>query len=200
MVFSISLYSLKIETQVFLSVGANLGISITEDYKIIYQNRSHYVTADEESQWKGLDKWREAHRSIWNVLTAETILFGEWVAYKHSIHYTKLPGYFIAFDIYDKKKGKFLSRGERDKVLEGSEIPVVKLIGEGVFSKEQYLNFLETDSAYTEGKVEGVYARMDNGDHLEKRGKVVRPDFIQNIDVHWSKMTPVKNIVVATYN
>lgn len=30
------------------------------------------------------------------------ILFGEWLFAKHSKHYTSLPAYFIAFDIYDK--------------------------------------------------------------------------------------------------
>ena len=37
------------------------------------------------------------------------ILFGEWMAAKHSIHYNKLPDTFIAFDLYDQTQGKFLS-------------------------------------------------------------------------------------------
>ena len=80
--------------------GSNLGISIDKDFKITYQNRSHYVCADEQTQWKGLDRWREANRGIWDVLNEDIILFGEWMAYKHSIHYTKLPGNFILFSFF----------------------------------------------------------------------------------------------------
>ena len=40
------------------------------------------------------------------------VLFGEWLFAKHSKHYTSLPAYFIAFDIYDKVRG----RGETEMV------------------------------------------------------------------------------------
>ena len=72
---------------------------------------------------------------------------------------------FIAFDIYDKKKKKFYSVAERNKALEGSGIPIVRTVAQGVFTKEQYLNFLETDSIYHDGKLEGVYVRIDDGEH-----------------------------------
>ena len=39
------------------------------------------------------------------------MLFGEWLFAKHSKHYTSLPAYFIAFDIYDKVRGM---GGDRD--------------------------------------------------------------------------------------
>lgn len=58
------------------------------------------------------------------------ILFGEWLYAKHSIHYTQLPSYFIAFDLFDKKENKFYSRRERNKVLDQTTIPYVPLIQE----------------------------------------------------------------------
>ena len=63
------------------------------------------------------------------------------------------------------------------------------------------------------GFVEGVYLRIDENDadpadaetaaaaapttglYLEKRCKVVRPDFVQAIDTHWMKQTLVKNTI-----
>jgi hypothetical protein len=43
------------------------------------------------------------------------ILFGEWVYAKHSIHYSKLPAYFIAFDIFDLQNQSFLSGMTKEK-------------------------------------------------------------------------------------
>ena len=84
--------------------GSNLGISITEDYQIRFQNRSHFVNASSATQFKTLDHWVTQHPGIWQVLTSpDIVLFGEWMYAKHSIHYTRLPDYFIAFDVYDRK-------------------------------------------------------------------------------------------------
>eukprot|EP01121_Diplochlamys_sp_Union-15-3_P022909 TRINITY_DN989_c0_g1_i3.p1 TRINITY_DN989_c0_g1~~TRINITY_DN989_c0_g1_i3.p1 ORF type:complete len:138 (-),score=16.13 TRINITY_DN989_c0_g1_i3:28-441(-) len=133
---------------------------------------------------------------IIQVLTSpDIILFGEWCYQKHSIHYTNLPDYFLAFDIYDKSVGKFLSVNERNRLLEGSGIHTVRKIAEGKFSKEKLLEFIDTESKYREGKVEGIYVRIDEGKYNKLRGKIVRPDFVQGIDVHFTKQKFVKNVV-----
>lgn len=41
----------------------------------------------------------------------------------------------------------------------------------------------------------GVYVRIDRGQWHESRGKIVRPDFIQNIEEHWMKSKLVPNEV-----
>lgn len=85
--------------------GAQLGISIDENYKILVQNRSHYVNSKSHSQFEKLDKWIMDHKdSLYEILDQDTILFGEWLYAKHSIFYENLPDYFLAFDLYNKKK------------------------------------------------------------------------------------------------
>jgi hypothetical protein len=70
-------------------------------YEIRFQNRSHYVTTETASQWKTLDQWKRQHQeALYSFLTPNLILFGEWSYSKHSIHYTRLPDYFLAFDMY----------------------------------------------------------------------------------------------------
>lgn len=176
--------------------GANLGISVTEDNQIRFQNRSHFVNTATATQFKGLDKWVTQHPGIWEILTSpDIVLFGEWLFAKHSINYTELPDYFLAFDIYIPSKGKFLSRAKREAMLEGTGIASVPLIAEGQFTKEQILAFLETPSSFYEGKVEGAYIRIEDEEFEIERGKIVRPDFMQGIDEHWSKHTLVTNTV-----
>ena len=135
------------------------------------------------------------------------VLFGEWCAAAHSRHYTKLPGYFIAFDIYNKRTGTFASADERARRLQGLGIPCVRTLAKRTFkSKEELLALLEMPSAYGEGFVEGAYLRIDadptvvQGEQAATnvtRGKIVRPDFIQAMQEgeHWQKGEIVKNQV-----
>merc|ERR1711879_998531 len=92
------------------------------------------------------------------------ILFGEWVWARHSVSYNKLPAYFVAFDIYNKREGRFVSARERDRILQsvGGGIPTVPHLMERAFSNRAELEQLLTlQSAYGDGPLEGIYLRMD---------------------------------------
>lgn len=110
--------------------GANLGISVGEDLQLRVQNRSHFVNSKTHRQFSSLDSWIEENSSaLYDLLeSGNFVLFGEWLYAKHSIHYTRLPGYFMAFDLYDKSVGNFFSWRERNKRLEDTGIPVVRQI------------------------------------------------------------------------
>ena len=116
--------------------GANLGISIGEDLQLRVQNRSHFVNSKTHRQFSSLDSWIEENSTaLYDLLeSGNLVLFGEWLYAKHSIHYTRLPGYFMAFDLYDKSVGKFFSWRERNKRLEDTGIPVVRQIIETTIS------------------------------------------------------------------
>lgn len=146
--------------------GSNLGISITPDHKLLFQNRSHYVNTETQAQWRQLESWAEKHPGLHQVLTPDRILFGEWLYARHSIHYTNLPDLFLAFDIYDKKKGRFLSRRSRDQLLEGTGIHTVPLLKNGKLSRADYEELLNSQSAFHDGVVEGVYVRIDEDDNV----------------------------------
>ncbi len=181
--------------------GANMGISITKDYKIVFQNRSHYVCSESDFQFKGLKIWEENHLGdLWHILKPDRhILYGEWCYAKHSIHYTELPGYFLAFDIFDKYKNRFYSREKFQNVMGKTNIPMVPIIAVENLTKDNYkkklMEYLETKSKFRDGTVEGVYIRKDEGEYLLKRCKLVRPDFIQGMKEFWAKQGLIKNII-----
>lgn len=193
--------------------GANIGISISQsDNRLWVQNRSHYVDSRTHKQFSGLDQWLEQHSAglFEAIEPGRHVLFGEWLFAKHSIHYTRLPGYFLAFDIYDKESGRFYSRRERNKRLGGSSIPVVRLVAEcPVQGKQHILQLLDSQSAYYDGPCEGIYLRIDDDTqvgestvagcpvgYLKKRAKLVRPEFLQQIEEQWTRQKLTKNIVV----
>ena len=174
--------------------GANMGISI-KDYKIIVQNRSHYVTSAYHAQFKLLDNWVTSHmEDLWAILEDETkILFGEWVYAKHSINYINLPDYFIAFDLYDVNEGRFYSRERLENKLKGTSIHLIPTVKSGSFKTvEDIVKLVRSDSMFYDGPIEGVYVRKCNDKWLETRAKIVRNDFICG-DEHWAKGMLTKN-------
>lgn len=190
--------------------GANLGIVVKADYKISVQNRSHYVSSSYHAQFSLLDNWILKHSDeLIALLEPEVeILYGEWCYMKHSIHYTKLPDYFLAFDLYNCITQQFSSRQELQVRLEGTSIKQVPLIVSKKFGNVKELSDIasKTKSQYYDGIVEGVYLRVCDDKNTKDRAKIVRKDFIcgsgdgqtaggSNNVRHWTKAQLTKNVL-----
>eukprot|EP00055_Hartaetosiga_balthica_P011064 m.49265 g.49265 ORF g.49265 m.49265 type:complete len:284 (+) comp7443_c0_seq2:185-1036(+) len=198
--------------------GANLGFSIGDNGAILAQNRSHYVNEQSHSQFKRLDAWISAHMGDLYDILGETphkcILFGEWLYATHSVEYSALPSYFLAFDIFDVDANKFLSRQAFYRRLANTSIHHVPLITSTTLTgSDDILALLDLKSSFSNSHVEGVYLRVDDidwdasphvgstssndvddedkpdaekdEDYLSYRSKVVRPDFLQGMEHHW---------------
>ena len=120
---------------------------------------------------------------------------------KHSIHYTNLPAYFIAFDIYDTNTNTFYSRNKFHDILSQTSIPTIKVLFKGIIkTKDQLIHLLKTESHYkneadSNRSIEGIYLRLDDDDTLIRRAKLVSAEFSEGITDHWTKTNMVKNIV-----
>jgi len=122
------------------------------------------MNAQSHTQFRPLQGWLDEHGwALCQLLEPQVeVLFGEWCVAKHSCAYTKLPGYFIAFDIYNKRTATFASARERNRRLAGLGIPVVRTLARRTFaSAAELLELLEMTSAYSDGFVEGAYLRID---------------------------------------
>ncbi len=173
--------------------GANLGISFDCEGDVILQNRGSILYPPFSGQWKHLDKWLKLRLDkLFDVLTDRYILFGEWCYAKHSIHYTSLPDYFLAFDIFDKKLKKFITFDKREKLTKAMGVFSVPLLGKGFFCLNELPNFIKK-SLYSDSISEGVYVRASDTYQTFFRAKIVRSDFTQNIDLHWSARSIIKN-------
>ncbi|KAL7269819.1 hypothetical protein RUND412_007490, partial [Rhizina undulata] len=178
--------------------GANLGLSLSSTIppQILVQNRSHYITPSAHPQFSKLSPWLSknspALHSILNtdpVLSERYVLYGEWLTAVHSVVYSSLPDWFLAFDIYDRLHDQFLTRREVEARLDGSGIGMVPAIYTGVFrGEEQLLKCLERKSRFGEGRLEGIVVRFEDlGRGGGERGKIVRGDFIEDPERHWGK-------------
>lgn len=175
--------------------GANLGISLDSQFRPRYQGRSKWVTSSSDPQFRGLDDWFNEHgAALCEILEPNCdILFGEWCAYLHSVPYSKLPGYFVAFDVYSRKAGRFLSRQSFHSRLcdaGGAKIPTVPFIVQRTFNSEVEVEaLLSCQSSFGDHTLEGVYLRVDeppkpgvSESYLTDRCKLVRADFQQFIE------------------
>lgn len=167
--------------------GANLGISFDSFGNLRVQSRGAYLTPPYSGQWKKLSGWLAPKTDLlFEVLRNQYILFGEWGYAQHSVYYNRLPDWFLGFDIFHKKEVKFFSCQRRDKIFEEIGISQVPFIKRGKFSLAE-LKSLLSNSGLGDTQSEGIYLRFDDGEWLGQRAKLVRPQFIQSIEEHWSR-------------
>jgi atypical dual specificity phosphatase len=175
--------------------GANMGFSLSSDRsRIIVQNRSHYVDSSTHEQFKKLGIWVERHESdLFRILDRDPlfaeryILFGEWMFATHSIPYTRLPDRFIAFDLYDRSTRMWADNKLLSGLLSSTSISSVPVLYEGKMPTDKELrNMVQGESTFWDGRVEGVYVKVERDGCVISRGKVVRSDFIAGNE-HWGR-------------
>ncbi|MEV4696926.1 RNA ligase family protein [Pseudomonas brassicacearum] len=182
--------------------GANLGISLDANGNLQVQNRGQYLHPPYSGQFSRLNSWLLQHREgLLAMLKPGQIVFGEWCAARHSLNYTKLPDWFLVFDIFDNENKKFWSCSKRDKLASGLELHTVPCIFNGhVTTKQLIETVMNQDSRYRPGKLEGIIIRRDSKNWCEAKAKLVRPDFTQSIEDHWRKRPIEWNHVQSTNN
>jgi hypothetical protein len=173
--------------------GANLGISFDMHGNLSAQNRGNPVERGTKGQFAPLWTWlAERETYLFDALEDRLILFGEWCYARHSIHYTRLPDFFLAFDIFDKREQHFMSSPRRDEIVGKLKMATVPKVAEGVFSLGEVPHLIGRSSLY-DGPMEGIYLRQENVSCLVQRAKVVRAEFVQQIGEHWSKQPLIPN-------
>jgi ATP-dependent RNA circularization protein (DNA/RNA ligase family) len=167
--------------------GANLGISVGTDGNLRAQNRGQYVTPTGLGQFKNLTRWMDLHeRTLVDALGANLILFGEWCAARHSLHYVNLPDWFVAFDVFDRTVSRFWSTSRRNALARRLGLSVVPTLLQGTTSLPTLKSLVEsTSSQFGGGPVEGMVIRKQSSDWLTMRAKLVRAEFVQEIGEHW---------------
>jgi ATP-dependent RNA circularization protein (DNA/RNA ligase family) len=167
--------------------GANLGISVGTDEKLRAQNRGQYVSPTALGQFKNLTRWMDLHEyPLADALGTNLILFGEWCAARHSLHYDNLPDWFLVFDVFDRSVSRFWSTSRRNGLACKLGLSVVPTLLHGRTSLQTLKSLLEsTLSQFGRGPVEGIVIRKETRDWLMMRAKLVRAEFVQEIGEHW---------------
>lgn len=175
--------------------GANVGVSFDDEGALVVQNRGHYLGPGEHAQYGRL--WPFVHErldALFDVLGSERILFGEWCYAKHSIVYDRLPSFFVAFDLYDKRDGSFADRAALEIACEKTGCTAVPRLAErAVLRTTAALDAMIGRSTWGPDRAEGVYLRRESEGRLVGRYKWVRKDFTAGITEHWNSKPLVPN-------
>jgi hypothetical protein len=192
--------------------GANCGLRFTADGDLLLQSRGHYLTGGErERQFDRFKAWVNRYAAeLLDVLEDRYILYGEWLYAKHTVFYTRLPHYFLAFDLYDTREERFLTTFERRVLLATApfvvSVPVLhagavsslsallSLLGQSPFIGSDWEERLrgacthrglDPDLAMRQTDpsmlMEGLYVRAEDEQGVVGRYKYVRPGFHQAI-------------------
>lgn len=114
--------------------GSNCAISFDASATPWLQSRGHYLLGGpRERHFAQLKSFVATHRQdLYAVLSDRYVLYGEYLAAKHTIWYDSLEHYFYEFDVFDKLSGCFLSTPARRALLASSGVVSVPVLFEGV--------------------------------------------------------------------
>lgn len=167
--------------------GANLGFSSVPDGRLRAQNRGQYLIEPYAGQFQRLPEWMALHATgLADALGETLIAFGEWCAARHSLDYSALPDWWLLFDVYDRREGRFWSTHRRNELASALGLAAVPRLADGRQTVATLVGGLgHWNSRYRNGGLEGVVVRREDDDWLQARGKLVRANFTQAIDGHW---------------
>ncbi len=188
--------------------GSGVSISLDSHLNVQIYHRGSPATSKEYDQ---LHDWADRRWEDLLLLLGERyVLFGEWMQYKHTLFYDRLPHYFLESDIYDQEKGIWLSTNARNNLLKGyryiKQVPMlaafkpsslgqmVGLIGPSQFISTDWskqlkrkceLRKLDFSTVLNETDssrlMEGLYVKHEDDFQVLARYKYVRYDFVQKI-------------------
>jgi hypothetical protein len=171
--------------------GANLGFSLGPAGDLRVQNRGQYLAEPHGGQFSRLTQWLAIHgNGIGDGLLEYSgrglMLFGEWCAARHSLDYTRLPDWFLLFDVLETTTNRFWSSNRRDALAEQLGLATTPRLSTGRFKLAELMAKVESwPSRFRDGPLEGIVVRRESAQWSEGRAKLVRADFTQAIGEHW---------------
>lgn len=98
--------------------GQGVGVAFDDGGVLVLHIRGQLVAAGEDPQLQPLVQWLRAHEpALLSLLEDRFVLYGEWLAVKHTVFYDRLPHWFTEFDVFDRERAVFLSTVARRSFL-----------------------------------------------------------------------------------
>jgi atypical dual specificity phosphatase len=170
--------------------GASVGMALHEGEALI-RNRDHVLRkgylkdTPAKLQFRPVWGWFYEHREGFRRLAehGRFSVYGDWCLMQHGIEYSRLPDWFIAYDLYDQDERAFVPPGVARAWLEEAGFTVPRLLHQGPLGSLGYedlarLTQLPGDWTRDGGPIEGIYLKVHDGGQILGRFKMVRSDFV----------------------
>ena len=179
--------------------GSQLSAQFIDRAPDVRNRNTDILHGGSDRQFHPFPAWFNArYGAIWKLLGSDRILFGEWMFHVHTVVYTKLPDWFVAFDLYDKARESFIPFEDAMAVAAGAGLFHVPILGKAVIRDQKHLlSFISTSKFGTE-EMEGLVLHSADGDD---RVKFVTGRFKNSIDSssrHWRWESERKKNALST--
>jgi ATP-dependent RNA circularization protein (DNA/RNA ligase family) len=174
--------------------GANVGIIRHKNYFKL-QKRGSLVDVSEHEQFNVFKAWSNTNYDKIMQIPKDTILYGEFMYAKHTVHYDMLPDYFLAFAWWDNNLKEFASWEDLEILCNNIGINTVPLVAiTNNANKDELFEDIPDPSIFGHEPAEGIVVWNHKAN---LRGKIVRSQFqkAMNKSGHWASKPVTKNIV-----
>ncbi len=159
-------------------------------------NKSYAANTPAKKQFSAIWTWfynnKDKFEDLEKILGFQPCVYGEWLYARHTVAYDSLPSWFVAFDVYDYKSGKYISPKRYRPALTEAGFDTVPEMEWTKITEESLKAMRDTNTAFSKNeRKEGIYLKACDGEFIVDRLKMVRPNFIQG--EHWNKKELVKN-------
>lgn len=161
--------------------GASVGMALFEEHPIIRSKDYILHKGNTKGQFATIWNWFYRHQNRFKHIAGlgPFSVYGEWMVRSHGIFYSKLPDWFIAYDVYNYEVGAFLSPVTARRLLEDAGFAIPALRFQGVFTGtyDDLEGIAALPATWSEERAEGVYIKVCNQEVIKARFKMVQPDF-----------------------
>lgn len=169
--------------------GSFCGISLYEKHPVI-RNRNRFLKKSDrnknfaQKQFNTIWNWFYKNKKLFekiNTIAGTVSVYGEWMYAQHGIEYNKLPSLFIAYDLYDYEKKRFLEANESIRLLNEAGFSTPPILTNSIDNYEQLEELTKQPSPFTNKAMrEGIVIKVSkDGKYNEVSYKMIREDFKQ---------------------
>jgi hypothetical protein len=149
--------------------GSQTDIQFVDDAPDARNRNTDILHGGADRQYHPFLVWLQAHYvALWTLLGNDRILFGEWMFHVHSVGYTSLPDWYLAFDLFDKATDRFLPFEAAMASIEGAGLYHVPILARVTIRDQAHLLSFISGSAYGDVEMEGLVLHSADGqDHVK---------------------------------
>jgi len=180
--------------------GSNVGVSWLDSAILRNRNkvlRKGYIKKETPAKLQFRPAWNWIHEHSEDIkylskkLMSPITIYGEWMIAQHSIHYDKLPDWFLAFDIYVVEDKKYLSTDIFEELMSNTKISFIKSKYMKFNSINEIVMESELSSDYRDGIREGIVIKQCKNGWVDRSFKIVNSQFTRRDDFNTSEL--IKN-------
>ena len=173
--------------------GANVGIIRNKsDLGFALQKRGSLVGPSEHTQFNYFVNWAHNNREGILKMKLGEIAYCELLYAKHNMHYTSLPSLVMLLDVFDSRAGEYINLPKKKEFSDRVGLRMTPVLYDGQGPRLTDLVGFIGRSSFADCLMEGIVVKNYR---KQMRGKIVRPEFMKEIDEsdHWAEQAVTKN-------